>query len=71
MKYKTEYTFEIKRKVTVIVNGRDTERNYSLAREYAVHEVSMGVDEDWLEYYESKEFVDEDAEFDKLQDERA
>jgi len=44
----TNYTFEIKGKVTVTLDGCNTDENYDLALQIAVQKASIEVGEDWI-----------------------
>jgi len=55
---KTEYTFEIRRKVQVTLKGGDTEENQEKAACKAAAQAAREIDENWLEYAGAEEFED-------------
>ena len=54
----TEYTFEINRKVKVVLQGGDTEENQEKAMNKAIIKATKEIDESWLEYVDIDEFED-------------
>jgi len=54
----TEYTFEIKGKVKVTVNGMDTEENYQKALQEAVDKAKKEIDQDWVLMDDVDEYTD-------------
>jgi len=61
----TEYTFEIKREITVTVFGTDTEDNYEKAMAEAIRQVKQDIDKDWLTNATAEEFTDYEMEYEE------
>jgi len=55
----TEFTFEVKGKVSVTLFGSDTDDNYEKALDKAVEEAKKEIDAYWLDYVTAKEYADE------------
>ena len=54
----TEYTFEIRKKVSVTVYGTDTEDNYEKAMKDAIRQVRTEIDHDWISNVTAEEYTD-------------
>jgi len=53
-----KYTFDIKGKVTITLEGKDTDANYELAEKMAVEKATVEIDENWIDDVSAEEFTD-------------
>jgi len=59
----TEYDFEVRKRITVTVHGKNTDENYEKAMEEAVRQIKEDIDEDWLELRDAEEHTDYEEEY--------
>jgi len=53
-----EYTFDIKGRVTITLEGRDTDANYELAKKMALEKAAVELDEDWIDDVNAEAYTD-------------
>jgi hypothetical protein len=56
-----QYTFDLKGKVKVTLQGKDTDENYDIAQKMALKQALKQLDEDWIDDVVSEEFTDYEA----------
>jgi hypothetical protein len=56
-----QYTFDLKGKVKVTLQGKDTDENYDIAQKMALKQALKQLDEDWINDVVSEEFTDYEA----------
>jgi len=59
----TEYTFEVKKRVTVKVYGNNTDDNYKKASKEAVRQIKKSIDEGWIKYTFAVEYKDYEKDY--------